>query len=256
MPYAPPPFTLENVKADIRSRIQDPQQKNNFIGEPDLDSVVRSAMSRIDNDMPANVIDEFAGTNSQYYPLLASLPQWVEGWSSIRWIQSPGANIALGEVPIVNVPRLEWRLTEGNVVGVRTIYIYFVNAPSSTQIVRVAYTIPHHLSGLDGATTTTILPHYAQAFADLCASYALQIIANQSALLGQPTMQADIVNYQSLTRELRNNAKIYEQRYMEAIAPQFEAGGVAGEETPQFLDWSSRQYWLFHNRTQRLPMNP
>lgn len=250
-------FTQDNAIVETRYRIADSKQTNNrLLDEAALESVFRGALLRVSTDLTPELVTEFAGAGTSYYQLSTVLPLWVDKLSSIRSVVYPAVAFASANnaPPTPLDQQTGWTIEEAVVASARAQFLYFPgNIPTASELIRVLYTGVHTLSGLDGATATTIQAAYEQAFYDLCASRALLVVANDMARRDQPTVSVDIVNNMSSTTAIRKLSQDYMDSYLRAI------GGVTKDGSPpsdgQFLNWDTQMQWgnswMFHGRWGR-----
>lgn len=250
-------FNLENVTAAVRIRCADPStQSRTMLSEPDLISAVLQAIVDHSRDLPASLIAEFPGTAAQHYPLLTSLPSYLEGFSGIRWVEYPAILSSVNEPPVYLESGTEWTVQEAYLSTVRTLYLFFpLSRPLASELIRVSYTGFHTIKGLGGITVSTILPAHQEAFCDLVASKALRLIATQMSFTSQPTMGVSVIEHTTAADRIMARSREYLASYQKIVS-----GGDMGQ-TPafdQFLDWNTRmawgQQWMFHNQpTRQLP---
>lgn len=248
-------FTLGNFYTEVRARLQDQSVSNKHLSDADLRTAARAALLRHTVDMPQELLTEFVGDGSQYYPLGSgnNLASWSEGISSILWIDYPAAVIASDGDPNLLDERLDWTIFPAILESVRTLYLYFPNHnPSTSETMRIAYTAPHTLNELDSASATTILDGFEQAFYHLGAGYALLEFAGLMAPKGNPIIQADVTDHNDVTERLRTQASKWFREYFIAIG--LDPKGVGGTGTG-WIDWdiasAGRRDLIFHGRRSR-----
>ncbi len=118
--------------------------------------------------------------------------------------------------------------------------VVFYAAITSGSQFRILHTKTHAVD----ASSSTILTHDEQILGKLAASYCLEYLATYYAQTVQSSINADIVNYRSKSREFLDLAKKLQEEYKKAIE------SVAGSSLT--ADWDAAYAWAGKNGGDRL----
>jgi len=175
-----------------------------------VDDMIKSALQQYSKDVPDEDVVEFAGDGGQYYAI-TSLTNWVEGFSKIRMVEYPAAAVASDEQPqpLDSNECVIWEDATAK-------YLYFPSrSPSSTESVRVKYTVPYTFSESPSSTDIPVQDYYAICY--LAASYCCDLLATYYAThvdVGDGRLK---VNRDKVTAKYEELAKRYEQIYLKQM---------------------------------------
>jgi len=159
----------------------------------DLNAAIASAVEHYSKDRGYEKIDEFSGDNGYDYDLPSD---WVLNFSKIVSIEYPSGY----QVPYY-LEEEDWEIYWEST---STQKLRFLDAtPSSTETVRVRYTIPHTVS----ASASTVYDEDFEAVCHLACAYACKFLANKMVQTSEPTIAADVVDYASKTEQYKDRAE-------------------------------------------------
>lgn len=172
------------------------------------ESAVVSALATYSQRKPTKKAARVAGTGSQYYKLATILTDFVADVSVIEEIDYPAPTLADNDVPSLLIEGDEWEIftdTDGD-------YIRFKGCkPSTSQYMRILYTIPKEF---DGSGNVTIPTQDVQALQWLAASNALVSYCGYFAQsIAASQFQTDVVSWNVTVAEMRRLAELFQQKY-------------------------------------------
>jgi hypothetical protein len=211
---------LASVKTKVASVIQDTPGFLSAAEDGEIEMAIREAIERYSSDAPREVIEDVAGDGTTYD---LALTEYVDG-ARIITVEYPA-----GERTPLYIDGNHWTIyrTE-TTTSLRLLH----DTPGSGETVRVLYTTPHTLDGLDGADATTIPARHTWAFVNLVAAHCMFRFASRFLHEQESTLNADSVDRGSKPDEARRIGGALLNRYKEQV-------GVASGEAPttMVLDW-------------------
>jgi hypothetical protein len=183
------------------------QDAAEVLDSADVDGLVKQALQRYSHDAPDEDVVEITGDGGQYYAI-SNLTAWSEGFSKIRAVEYPAATVASDEQPQM-LESKDYAVFEDATAK----YIYFPNhSPSSTEKIRVWYTVPYTFSGTPAAADVPAEDFYAVCL--LAASYCCDALATYYAThvdVGDGRLD---VKRDKVSAKYEERAKKYEQAYL------------------------------------------
>jgi hypothetical protein len=175
----------EDYLARLETALQDTAEK---LQPDDKDRLLSQAVLIYAKDRPRKIIHELTGNGTSYDFAMPS--SWIEGFSSIiSKIEYPADDY---QNP-VHIEDDEWVFFQKLVSGVTTKYIRFTTfTPASSKKARFLYTLPHTLND----TTNTITDNDIEAVIALTAALCFWALAAKFAQTTDPTIDADVIDYQ------------------------------------------------------------
>lgn len=191
-----------------------------------VDDMITSALQQYSKDAADDDVVEFAGDAGQYYPI-SNLTNWVEGFSKIRAVEYPAATVASDEQPQM-LESKDFCIFE----DASAKYVYFPNhSPSSSESVRVWYTVPYAFSGAPSAVDIPAQDFYAVCY--LAASYCCDLLSTYYAVHVDVQDGRLHVNRDKVSAKYLGNAKKYWEHYRRhmklPLTDKPKAGSVIGE---------------------------
>ena len=178
-------MTKEDYTSRIETALQDTAEK---LQPDDKDRLLSQAVLIYSKDRPRDIIHEITGDGTSYD--FAMPGSWVDGFSNI---------IAKVEYPADDyqnpayIEDDEWTFFRKLVSSVTTKYIRFTTfIPSSGKKARFLYTVPHTLND----TTNTVTDNDIEAVIALAASLCFWALAAKFAQTTDPSIDADVIDYQ------------------------------------------------------------
>lgn len=173
----------------------------------DLEESVRDALERYSRDEPQTLMLDLPGDGATYeYVLPATFSAGHSRVLSIEYPLSDRWAHAIDEHRwmLYRAPD-GWRLrlTE--------------DTPTPGETVRVLYSAPQTIAGLDGALTTTIPPYHTQAFIKLAAAHALTRLANRFLHEQEAALGLDSVNRSTKADQARRLAAALDAAYQAQV---------------------------------------
>lgn len=207
--------TLATLAARVSSIIQDVAGYIGTAAGGDRERAIREALETYDADAPRVAVADIAGDGATY-----DLPPpagYLDGFSRVLAVEYPaGAR----DLNLLTDDDWSYYRTAG-----ATVLRLASLTPAVGETVRVTYTAPHALDGLDGATATTIPAHHAGAVANLAAARCLLRLADRFLHEQEDTLNMDSVDRGGKSDQARRLAGALTAAYREAV-------GVASGNAP------------------------
>jgi hypothetical protein len=234
------PLATENI---VRQWIQD-ETNTQIVSSTDIDDAITRAINEFSVQSPRIDVQYYAGDGTTYeFPLPRN---WINGISRIVEIEYPA------DSQIQTFMGSNDFSTVQQVLGQQPTYLlhFTTITPSAsstnTQSAKVRYTTRHvHTTIFD-----TVPVEFYQAFCQLAASHCALIMMSRYAALGDSTINADAVDFQSKSAQYRNVAKELRARYEQQM-------GIGDDNPPAQIDasWYTTSSWgtdlLVHRRRMR-----
>lgn len=236
--------TIADIRARVAARVHDSAKSLDPAGvTTSIDVAIGSARAEFEKARPLVASQVVTGTGTHKYSLTDSSPiltGFVDGLSVIRSIVCPYDATSQNIEPLEEE---DWKLVR--LAG--GIYLWFTYlVPTASQSMLIEFTKAHTC---DKSTLTVLAADY-EAMADLAASHALLILANNYVQSIDGSITADAVNRQSKASEYRSMAAAYRKAYELKMASGQATGGVSIIADADRSDSAGRDY-LFHGRRSR-----
>ena len=178
-------MSKEDYISRLETSLQDTAEK---LQPDDKDRLLSQAVIFYSKDRPRQIIHEITGDGTAYDFVLPTA--WIEGFSAIiSKIEYPADDY---QNPVY-IEDDEWTYFSKLVLGVTTKYIRFTTfTPASTKIARFLYSLPHTLSD----TSNTIVDNDIEAVVTLTAALCFWALAAKFAQTTDPSIDADVIDYQ------------------------------------------------------------
>lgn len=178
-------MTKEDYLERLETTLQDTAEK---LQPDDKDRNLSRAVLIYSKDKSRKLIHEITGDGSAYDFALPS--SWIEGFSNIIGkIEYPADDY---QNPVY-IEDDEWIFFKKLVSSVTTTYLRFTTfTPASNKKARFLYSIPHTLN----ETTNTIVDNDIEAVIALTAALCFWALAAKFAQTTDPTIDADVIDYQ------------------------------------------------------------
>jgi len=243
-------FTLSTFRAYVDDLID---ADDEILAEGARDRRIKDALRKYSNDAPDTEIDDVTGDDGRYYAVVSNLSEWSEGFSRIEAIEYPAATVADDEAPVY-LEADDWR-DDYWVSDTRYLYLPS-HAPSTTETMRIEYTVPYEFSSSNEVSTP------AQHFSAICflaASYCCRAIATKFSKDKESTIALDSVHHTSKSMEYAARADEYMAMYREEMGLAGDGYGEDGarRDTPAsaFIDWdtqpSEKRQYVWHSKETR-----
>lgn len=203
------------------------------LDEVDYQNAVSAALARYSAHAQKSAVTDIVGSGAHDYDPPAG---WVDGFSEIQQIEYP-----IGQTPETLLDAEDWSLYQSPA----GLVLRLVNiAPDATESFRVTHTVLR--------ATADIREHDLDAFAALAASICFEMLAGAYVGVGDPTLQADVVNYRSKSGESAARAKALYKYYKSHMAlPDDNDSPAAAVVGSQTINYPGGQDRLTHPRRQR-----
>lgn len=175
----------EDYISRLETALQDTAEK---LQPDDKDRLMSQAVLIYSKDKPRELIHEITGDGTSYDFALPS--GWIEGFSNIvDRIEYPADDY---QNPVY-IEDDEWIFFKKLVLTVTTTYLRFTTfTPASTKIARFLYTVPHTLTD----SSNTIIDNDIEAVVTLTAALCFWALAAKFAQTTDPSIDADVIDYQ------------------------------------------------------------
>jgi hypothetical protein len=203
--------------AQIPSGLLDPE---------DEVQAAREALARYSYDLPRLIVTDLTGDGATY---AFTLPDPFDPESSLVMRVEYPAN----QRPSAYLDSAEWvlyRAPSGMVLRLERLI------PGHGEVVRVTFTAPHTLDGLDGSAETTVPRSHEEALVLLLASRMLYRVANRFVHLTEPVLADVQVERQSRAIDARELAQEMERQYQAFVRAAGISAGVAAR-TGTVVHW-------------------
>ena len=213
---------LSDFRAKIDQVIQDDA---NVLSAGERDAATQEAVYRYSLDKPDITYYDFSGTGSAQGWALPST--WVTDFSQIEGIEYPS-----GERPPDYLELDDYYVYPPS--GSQRLELKW-ETPSSSETVRMAFTIPHVVSD----TSNTIPDSDYDAVCNLAAAMCCRWLANRYTQTTDSTLSADVVSYRTKGDMYASRAKDLLTMYKEHMGIT-EAGAVAASSQ---REWDTTYQW-------------
>ena len=204
---------------------------------PDVkDEMLREALDEYSNASPRKITFQTPGSSTTKRYVLATLTAganvWVDEVSQLeRVIKAikPDTDDELEE-PYKN-DEFSLRVdTAGADV------LFLTRAVGASDTLRLIYTRPHEINGLDGATVTTVSAKDSDALALLAASKVASWISRAASDDANQTTGIDQVEFKDIHERWRDRAEELRKDAIERLSPSMLSAGAAGTS----IDWERK----------------
>jgi len=195
-------ITRENFRSLLNTFLKDDAQ---YIGAEERERMITSAKKIYDGDNSREIIKDDTSADGDAYDF--SLPtDWVDGFSVILGqIEYPIKSTDSWQTPQY-VDDNDWMIYKTST----TTKLRFLNfIPASGYTFRYTYTVPHTLS----EASCTINEFDWEAVCHLAASFCFTTLAAKYSQIEEPTIEADVIDYQRRNDECLALSKIHEDFY-------------------------------------------
>jgi hypothetical protein len=204
--------------------------------------LTQAILQRYSKDRPRELATDIAGNGTSLLALPSSGGDTFEvGFSSVRQIEFP-----IGSVPPDILLDEDWRLYRDPA----TLKIMILSTtPSASDSLRVTWTARHNKDG------STVPDADFEAVCDYSVALCYAALAELYTQTGDPSMQADVVNYRSKNQEYLSLAKAAEKRYFNHLGIEPSADGaetgaaIAAGSLHETMGWGGDR--LTHPRSNR-----
>ncbi len=184
---------------------------------------------------------DYVITSSESPPLAGSLTYWSDGFSVINKVEYP---VDDEERADNTLQEDEWTLYNKPLGQ----YLRFIEEkPASGEFFRVTYTALHTCDD----TISTIKVIDEEAVQSLAAAFYCEMLATYFAQNQDSTIQADVVNHTSKSRDFAARAKAYRQFYYDHMGIKEGTPKAASVTRDQDLTGSSGRDKITHPRKYR-----
>jgi len=192
-------------------------------------AAVRDVLDEFNGVRPIVRVTEIVGTGTRRYVLETAVAGWDAGFSAIEQlyiVTQPGTSDE--QARELSEESYDVRLTAD---ATPKHALFLAAAPSTSETLRIAWSLPHTVKDLDAATATSIGSADKQAFLLLVAAEFARKITCRASDLADHSMGLDQVDYRSPERTWRQNAKHLRDRAVQRLAPGELSTGAAGSST-------------------------
>lgn len=178
-------MTKEDYLSRLETALQDTAEK---LQPDDKIRLLLQAVIIYSKDRPRTIIHELTGDGSAYDFAMPS--SWVEGFSNIVGkVEYPADDYQNPQY----IEEDEWMFFQKLVSDTTTKYIRFTTfIPANGKKVRFLYSLPHTLSD----TSNTIIDNDIEAVVAMAAALCFWALAAKFAQTTEPTIDADVIDYQ------------------------------------------------------------
>lgn len=239
---------IEEYTAAVRELVREANASISFdMGSQAYEGMIKRALRRYSMDRPQLKVVDITGTDSKYITInTTNFPDYVDQFSEIRQVEPIAPTLSDNEKPAY-IERDEWDVYR----DASAIYMYFPNhQPDSSETIRVTYTVPHTINGLDSETVDSVPAPDFSAVVYLGAAEAFLALAGRYAGTSDPTLRSDIVNYRTKSAEFRALAAEMRKLYFEWISKPLTAASQVRDLDFGF-GYADGVSWLTHRSASR-----
>lgn len=209
-------MSKEDYLSRLDTALQDTAEK---LQPDDKDRLLTQAVLIYSKDKPRELIHEITGDGIAYDFALPS--GWIEGFSNIiDRIEYPADDY---QNPVY-IEDDEWIFFKKLVLTVTTTYLRFTTfTPASLKVARFLYIVPHTLTD----SSNTIIDNDIEAVVTLTATLCFWALAAKFAQTTDPTIDADVIDYQRKSDLYTNLAREKLATYNTLMGLGAEAKGTA-----------------------------
>ncbi len=217
------------------------QDDSSRIGTEEIDRFIQRAVKQYNKDRPRELVVDTTGDGTSDYAIMAG---FVDGFSEILSVEHPEGEeppqfLAIdAEPPIVFVYR-----RPNDVIRLRFDGV----TPTTAEVFRTTFTAPHTVS----ETASTIFTQDEEALTFLAASYALRALAVIFAHTSDPSLDADVTDYEAKAALFNDKADDMQKNYREQIGKGDADIKGANFNQDQDVDFQWGGDKLFHPRRLR-----
>jgi hypothetical protein len=173
-------------------------------------------LQRYSKDRPREIVSDVSANGSSDLPLpTSSTASFEDGFSTIIKVEYP-----VGNVPASLLLDEDWEMYRSpSGLQIRIL----ATTPASGDTIRVTWTARHLNDG------STVADSDFEAVCDYAAALCCQTLASIYTQTGDPTIQADSVNYRTKNQEYASLGKALEKRYFDHVGvPENPTGAEVG----------------------------
>ncbi len=242
-------FTLAQILATVEGMTHNDGAAD--LTDADKEEAIKAALLTYSRDMENTTTDDISGNDTRYYALTggsAVLTSFSDDFSVIELVEYPAADISLDETPIYLDP--DDYDTDYNYNNVR--YLKFNNiSPSSTETIRITYTIPYEFDGSDEVDLPA--QHY-YPFCKLAACVTSRYLANYYSQAEDTQLTLESARHGNKSTMWATRAQEWCAGYREDVGllPMGSDGTTGISGYAEFTDWDVKPLWpsgarfLFH----------
>jgi hypothetical protein len=191
--------TIQTFRDGVGGLLQDDGAR---LSPGEIDQAIRRGVRQYSKDRPLEKVADTSGNGTAMYPIFND---WSDGFSRILQIEHP-----IGNEPPTFLEEDRFFLyrspsgLELRFDGVQ---------PSISESFRTTYTLPHKVD----ETTSTVYGADEEAVIFLAASYGCRMLATLFAHTSDPSLDADVTDYEGKSEFFADRANDYQKHYREHI---------------------------------------
>jgi hypothetical protein len=215
MPF---PYTIDDFTAAMPAVVRDEANRLTANGATLDRFAVQAIVDRYSNDAPLEIVSDVDGNGTSFVDVPVDPDEkgvFDAGFSLLRSIEFP-----VEQVPPQFLEAEDYRLYRRP--GATKIMLSSA-APSASDVLRVTWTARHAADG------STVPDKDFYAVCDYASSLALEALAAIYVQAGDPSINADAVNYRTKSQEYLTLAKAIRKRYFQHMGIE---EGVSGTDNP------------------------
>lgn len=202
------------------------------------EAFILEAVNRYSQRRPREVVAEIDGGGGYDYDLP---DDWLDGFSVAKQVEYPAGE----QVPCI-LDDNDWIIYQG-ADGKKLRFLTY--RPASGETALLTFTAPHAVTG----SGSTVSSGDQDAVINLAGALCCYALARKYAQTSEPSIAADVVNYQTKSGEYAKRGKELEKLYNDHLAPSAKDGGLPPASVSG--DWDSNAGWgtdrLTHPRRLR-----
>jgi len=235
---------LTDATTRVRQNLKDTALSGSgaqLLSDTEITSQLSGAVNTYSQTRPQLKVKEYTGDGSTYDFTLPT--DWEDEFSMIIGGMNEKIEYPAGEQVPTFIEDEDWMIYD--LTSPKKLRL-INDSPSSTEKVRIRYTIRHYLN--NESTPTSIPDADFDAVLALATAYCCDILATQSAGSTDSTISADSVNYRDSQLRYSQQATAWREKYRDHMGIDKDGGpAAAGASADMDLDpsWKSQGYGDF-----------
>jgi len=219
----PPPLDdFAAILAEVKRVLQDEDARLDSDVE-DFTPQITAALEEHSNSFPRKRVKDVLGDGSTVeFNLSDDIDEWTNNFSVIKTIELP-----TGEQPPSILRDLDYTIFDGDPDDDGTLeetLQILSTTPTSTQTMRIVYTVLHTIKDLLSAPATTLDANHRYAFTFLAAAYCAEAISRNLQSRKDTSVGEDVLSFATQAAEWQDRADALRKKYENGVRKESAAG--------------------------------
>lgn len=199
-------YALTDVRDAVRALLLN--QSAPILTDDQLDSMILQAKRRMDRDSSDVQSFELTDTSANWHTLTAVVPNWINGFSTVKSVMNPTIVDADEGAPVFED---RTQLKTQDFLGIDKLYMPSRIATGKTAL--LYYTAPWKVANLGNANATTVDDRHKNALEYQTAAIVCFANAAKSAGVTDQNIPADFMNFRTKEAEYRRVGNQFKALY-------------------------------------------